>query len=161
MRAVAGLAIVATLVAADQISKFWVETNLPFHQPVELFALLSFYRTYNTGIAFSLFSFIDDWVLTALTVTIIAVVLWLWAKTEPRQKIARLGYAFVIGGALGNLIDRVRLGHVVDFILFHTQDWSFAIFNLADSFITVGAGLIILNEIIEVRRARNSDQTSG
>ena len=67
---------------------------------------------------------------------------------------ARVGFALVIGGAIGNLIDRVRLGHVIDYILFHTPVWSFAVFNLADAFITVGAMLVVLEEFLEARRAR-------
>ena len=58
------------------------------------------------------------------------------------------GYALIIAGALGNLIDRFAYGHVVDFILFYTQTWSFAVFNMADSFITIGAGLVILDELL-------------
>ena len=74
---------------------------------------------------------------------------YLWYKTETKQKLARLGYNFIVAGALGNLIDRIRLGHVIDFISFYVTDlFHFAIFNVADSFITIGAIIIILEEIL-------------
>ena len=67
----------------------------------------------------------------------------------------------VLGGALGNLIDRIVHGHVIDFILLHTANWSFAIFNFADSFITVGAALIVFDEIIEWRRGSGDAAEDG
>ena len=77
-------------------------------------------------------------------------------RTDARQQLARFGFALIIGGAIGNLIDRVWHGYVIDYVLFHLPawNWSFAIFNLADAFITVGAGLVILDEFLEWRRER-------
>jgi signal peptidase II len=152
LRPLPGILLIAMLTIPDQLSKIWVENNLPLHQQIEVLPVFSLFRTHNTGIAFSMLTFLDDWLLTLLTIAIIGAVTLLWARTEPRQFAARLGFAFVIGGALGNLIDRIVYGHVVDFILLHTTNWSFAVFNLADSFITVGAGLIIFNEFNELRR---------
>src|SRR5690606_7442813 len=100
---------------------------------------LALYRTYNTGIAFSMLSSVGDTGLILIVVAVVAFILYLFFRTTPRQVLARTGFALVIGGALGNLIDRVMLGHVIDYILFHTPVWSFAVFNLADAFITVGA----------------------
>jgi signal peptidase II len=76
------------------------------------------------------------------------------ARTDPAQRLARFGFTLIVGGALGNLIDRVWHGHVVDYVLFHLPSWSFAIFNLADAFITVGAVLVVLDEFLVWRRAR-------
>jgi signal peptidase II len=95
-----------------------------------------------------------------LTLCISVFIIWLWSKSEPHQRWARLGYACVLGGAAGNLIDRVVLGHVVDFILVHTQSWSFAVFNFADSFITIGAALIILDEVLDALRHRRKEGAS-
>ncbi len=78
--------------------------------------------------------------------------LFLANRTSDRQVFARIGFALIIGGALGNLIDRAVHGHVIDYILFHTPVWSFAVFNLADAFITVGAGLVLLQEFLDWRR---------
>ena len=71
--------------------------------------------------------------------------------------IAHFGFALIIGGAMGNLIDRFLYGHVIDYFLFHTPGWSFAIFNLADAAITVGAGLVILDELLQWRAGRKAD----
>jgi len=139
--------LAALLVAIDLTVKNWVENNLPFQEPVPVMPFLSWYRTWNEGIAFSFLSFLNDWVLVAFTVLIIVFVVWLWRNTSKDRWVSHIGFAFIFGGAIGNLFDRVFLGHVVDFILVHTQTWSFAVFNLADSFISIGAGLIILDEI--------------
>lgn len=154
MNRIAGALIVIAAVALDQASKYLVETGLPLQEPVPLLPLLSLFRTYNTGIAFSFLSGLDDAALIALTLGISGFIVYLWSRSQPHQHLARLGYAFVLGGAIGNLIDRVRLGHVVDFILVHTQSWSFAVFNFADSFITIGAAIIILDEVLETLRHR-------
>lgn len=161
MTRAAGIALVVLMVALDQAIKYWVETSLPLQQAVEVLPFFALYRTYNTGIAFSFLSGFDDTVLIALTACVMAFVLWLWARSEPSQVFARLGFAFVIGGAIGNLIDRVMLGHVVDYVLLHAGNWSFAVFNLADSFITVGAGLIVLDEILQIMRERRQKCAAG
>jgi signal peptidase II len=150
------IAAAVSAVLVDQISKQWVERTLALHQPVEILPTLSLFRTYNSGIAFSMFARLPDWTLIIFTLAIVAGVAWLWARLETHRNWARFGFALILGGALGNLIDRIVLGHVVDFILFHVHNWSFAVFNLADSFITIGAGLIILDEFLESRRRARS-----
>ncbi|MCB1461773.1 MAG: signal peptidase II [Nitratireductor sp.] len=154
-----GALLIAALLAADQVSKALVEANLPFQTPVPVLPVLSFFRTYNQGIAFSFFSGFSDEVLIALTLAVMVFVIWLWRQAHPDRIWARLGFALVLGGALGNLIDRVVHGHVIDFIMFHTQTWSFAVFNLADSSITVGAVLIAFDELLELRRAAGGQET--
>jgi signal peptidase II len=109
---------------------------------------LALYRTYNTGVAFSMFSWLGDTGVILLSLSVIAFVLFLAWRTSERQVIARIGFSLIMGGAIGNLIDRAIHGHVIDYILFHTPVWSFAIFNLADAFITVGAGLVLLEEFL-------------
>ena len=149
--------IVIVLVLMDQVSKWMVETMLPFQQQVELVPLLSLFRTYNYGVAFSLLEGFGQWPLVTMTILIIGFVIWLWKGLEPNRMLSEFGYAFVIGGAIGNLIDRAWLGKVVDMILFHIDslDFRFAVFNLADTFITIGAIAIILDEVLIWRRARN------
>jgi signal peptidase II len=146
----AGLA--AAAVALDQWIKFLVETGLALQEKVDLLPFLALYRTYNTGVAFSMFSSFGDTGLIALSFFVIAFVLYLASRTMRRQVPARIGFALIIGGAAGNLIDRVIHGHVIDYILFHTPVWSFAIFNLADAFITVGAVLVVADEFFGWRR---------
>lgn len=147
------------LLALDQASKAWVESSLAFQHYVPVMPMLALFRTYNTGIAFSLLAGMPDWALIAITIAIATIVAWLWFHLESHRIWAVMGFALIMGGAIGNLIDRVFRGHVVDFILIHTESWSFAIFNLADSFITVGAGFIILDELLEWRRA--GSKTAG
>jgi signal peptidase II len=138
----------------DQLSKFWVEASLTYREVVPVAPLLSMYRVYNEGIAFSMFDGFEEWGLIALAIVVLIFISMLWQSTEPSRWMSRLGYALIWGGALGNVIDRAFRGHVVDFILVHTESWSFAIFNIADSFITVGAGLVILDEFLAWRRGR-------
>jgi signal peptidase II len=147
----AGLFILL-LIALDQAIKVWVEAALPLQQAVEVIPMFALFRTYNEGIAFSLFSGQSEWVLVGFTALIVGFVLWLWRKTEPDRFFAHLGFALIIGGAIGNLIDRTLYGHVIDYLLFYTDSWSFAVFNLADTFISVGAACIVLDELLALRK---------
>ncbi|CAI2931529.1 signal peptidase II [Aminobacter niigataensis] len=142
-------------VALDQWIKLLVETMLVMHEKVDVLPFLALYRTYNPGIAFSMFSNVGDTGLIVLTGIVIAFVSYLAIRTTPAQIISRFGFALIVGGALGNLIDRTVYGHVIDYILFHTPVWSFAIFNLADVFISVGAALVVLDEFLAWRRSRH------
>lgn len=161
MKALATYGLVtAAAVALDQLIKSWVETGLPLQEKVDLLPFLALYRTYNTGVAFSMFSWLGDRGLMAMSAAVIAFVLYLASRTAPGQVFARLGFALIIGGALGNLIDRAVYGHVIDYVLFHTPVWSFAIFNLADAFITVGAALVVLQEFIAWRREREAQRSA-
>lgn len=145
-------ALALAAAAADQWVKRLVEAGLEEHRMVEVLPFLALYRTHNTGIAFSMLSWLGDKGLVVVALAVIALVLALAWRTRPGQVLARAGFALVLGGAVGNLIDRASLGYVIDYVLFHTPVWSFAIFNLADACITVGAGLVLLQEIIEWRR---------
>lgn len=161
MKPVAVYGIVAALaVALDQWIKVLVEANLVMHEKVDLLPFLALYRTYNTGIAFSMFSNVGDTGLIVLTTVVVAFVTFLAIKTSPAQVISRFGFALIVGGALGNLIDRTVYGHVIDYILFHTPVWSFAIFNLADAFISVGAALVVLDEFLAWRRGRGEPKAT-
>ena len=153
--------VTAVAIVADQWVKYLVESRLPMQEMVELLPFLALFRTYNTGVAFSLFSFVGERGLVAISAGVILFVLYLASRTEPGNRIARLGFALIVGGAFGNIIDRITYGHVVDYILFHTPVWSFAVFNLADALITVGAVLVIVEELLIWRNARKSSGLSG
>jgi len=135
------------LIAIDQLSKYAAEASLPFQQAVSVVPFFSLYRTYNTGIAFSMLDWAGNAGLIVLAIVVICAMLYLWSKVREDQQLAHLGFALVIGGAFGNLIDRMYQGHVIDFLLFHTETWAFAVFNLADAFITIGAIAIVVDEI--------------
>lgn len=146
-------AVVVFAVLLDQLVKRLVEATLPYRELVPVVPMLGLFRTYNRGIAFSFLTGSSIWALMALTAAVIAFVLYLRFRTGKERWLSHLGYALIIGGAIGNMIDRAVLGHVVDYVLFHTATWSFAVFNLADSFITVGAAAVILDEILGTGRA--------
>ncbi|OLY48552.1 signal peptidase II [Bartonella apis] len=142
-------------VGLDQLIKYWVVNTLAVGEEIDLLPFLSLYHARNPGIAFSMLSSVSDWGLIALTFCIICFVIWLWKNAGPEKSLSRFGFLLVIGGAIGNLIDRIRFHYVIDYISFHIDDvFSFAIFNLADSFITVGAVLIVLDELLHWKREK-------
>ncbi len=146
------LILVVVAVLLDQAIKAAVEMWLPFKQAVPVIPMLALYRTYNYGVAFSMLSGMEGWFIVTMRLLVVAFVLWLWRRTSKDRFFAHLGYAMIIAGALGNLVDRLIFGYVIDYVLFHTATWSFAVFNLADSFITIGAGAIILDEILHMKK---------
>ncbi|MBB3592748.1 signal peptidase II [Rhizobium sp. BK529] len=143
------LIFIVVAVILDQIVKIAVDHYLPLQEAVPVIPMLALYRTYNLGVAFSMLSGMDGWFIVGMRLIIVAFVLYLWHRTAKDRWLAHLGYALIIAGAIGNLIDRFAYGHVIDYILFHTETWSFAVFNLADSFITVGAGCVIVDEMLQ------------
>ena len=148
--------LVPLAMALDQWIKWMVEAKLNYEELVPVLPFLGLYRTWNQGVAFSMLAGLPDQFLLVMTALIICFVLYLWRRATAAQIAARIGYALIIGGAFGNLIDRALLGHVVDYVLFHTPVWSFAVFNLADVFISFGAALILLQEFMDWRKSRPS-----
>lgn len=147
------LIFIVLAVVLDQIVKIVVDHTLPLQEMVPVIPMLALYRTYNLGVAFSMLSGMDGWFIVGMRLVIVAFVIWLWHRTAKDRWIAHLGYALIIAGAIGNLVDRFAYGHVIDYILFYTESWSFAVFNLADSFITIGAGCVILDELLLPKKA--------
>lgn len=134
----------------DQITKYWFDNNLSMYERILVVPdLLDWTLAYNTGAAFSFLAGASGWQrwLFTLIAVVVSVVLVVWLKRlKPDETWLAVGLALVLGGALGNLVDRVVFGHVVDFILVHWQDrWRFPAFNIADSAITVGAVLLALD----------------
>ncbi|MEZ2332507.1 signal peptidase II [Mesorhizobium sp. RCC_202] len=150
--------LIVVAIALDQWIKQLVENGLAFQEKVDVLPFLALFRTYNTGIAFSMFASLGDTGLVVIAVLVVAFVLYLATRTPVGHFVARTGFALIIGGALGNLIDRAVYGHVIDYVLFHTPVWSFAVFNLADAFISVGAALIVFDELIGWRREPKPSQ---
>lgn len=155
-------ASVVAAIAADQAVKYAVERYLPFQEPVHVVPSLALYRTYNDGIAFSMLSGLTDFALVVLALAVTGFVIHLWRKTPAERLFAHPGFALILGGAIGNLIDRSVHGYVIDYFLFYVGNWSFAVFNLADAFISVGAAFVVLDEVIDwIRhhRTRKSDES--
>ena len=151
-------ALLIALVAADQLSKWLAERYLPFQEAVDIVPFFSLYLTYNTGVAFSMLASFGRWGLVLLTATITLFMIYLWSRVRPEQTLTRIGFALVVAGAVSNLVDRTLFGHVIDYFLFHTENWAFAVFNLADSFITVGAIAIIADELFNWRKTADTEQ---
>lgn len=159
-RPLTAVIVIVIAVILDQAVKIAVENYLPMEEPMHLLPVLALYRTYNLGVAFSLLSGMErEWII-GMRLVIVTFVIWLWRRTPKDRPFAHIGFALIIAGAIGNLIDGLIYGHVVDYVLFHTQTWSFAVFNLADSFITIGAGLVILDELFGPKKSesKTSDQ---
>jgi len=147
-RPVTAAIVILIAVVLDQAVKLLVEASLPLEQAVPILPFLALYRTYNLGVAFSLLSGMEREVIVGMRILIVAFVLWLWRRTAKDRPFAHIGFALIIAGAIGNLIDGFLYGHVIDYVLFHTASWSFAVFNLADSFISIGAALVIIDELV-------------
>lgn len=141
------LLLSAAIVVLDQVSKLLVLANFSLHESRVLIAgLLNFTLAFNDGAAFSFLQGAGGWQrwFFTLLAVVVSAVLVVWLKRTPRHDWrSALPLALVLGGAIGNVIDRVRLGHVVDFIDVHYGSWSFPAFNVADSAISVGAVLLI------------------
>jgi len=134
----------------DQVSKFYFEDALTLYQQIVVIpGYFSWTLAYNTGAAFSFLAGASGWQrwLFALIAIVVSAVLVIWLKRlQPQESWLAAALALVLGGALGNLVDRVLLGHVVDFILVHWQHrWYFPAFNVADAAITLGAMLLALD----------------
>lgn len=151
--------VVIVGIVLDQAVKWMVESRLNFEELVPVLPFLGLYRTWNFGVAFSSLAGFGPAALIAMTIVIIIFVCWLWSRAGAGKTYARLGFAFIVSGAIGNLIDRALLGHVIDYILFHTPVWSFAVFNLADTLISFGAFFILVQEFADWRGARK--KTTG
>ena len=138
------------IIVLDQLTKWWANTALNFGEQVNVLPFFNLTLVYNTGAAFS---FLADaggwqrWVLSSLSL-VVSVMLTLWILRTPREfKWLAIGLALVLGGAVGNLIDRAFFGYVVDFLDVYYQQWHWPAFNVADSAITVGAGILILETL--------------
>ena len=151
------LGVSVAVLVLDQLSKLWVLRSLPEFRAVPVIdGFWNWYRTYNTGAAFSLLGDAGGWqqyLFSGFAIAISAVLGWWLAKTPRDDWKTALPFALVIGGALGNLIDRLQHGHVVDFIQWHWRDHFWPSFNVADSAIFVAAAILILTSLRQPRKA--------
>ena len=148
------------LLLLDQASKQYMSSILPLCQPgycqsIEILPIFKFTVVHNEGAAFS---FLSDaggwqrWLLVTISIVVSAFVAgWLY-RVYRQEKLLALALAFILGGALGNLVDRALLGYVVDFIVVYYESYYFPAFNIADSAITIGAGFLILDMFINYRK---------
>lgn len=152
------LPLSAVVIVLDQLSKAWIVHHFALYEPHVVLPVLDITLMYNTGAAFSFLSTASGWqrwVFVALAFIVgAAIFVWLRRLNGRTQALLSCSLALILAGALGNVIDRLRIGHVVDFIHAHWNAAYFPAFNLADSAITVGAALLLLDAWRESRGRR-------
>ena len=150
-RFVMWMVVAVAIVIADQVTKWAIVEWIPLYDKVPLNSFINLTHQKNTGAAFSFLAQAGGWqrwffvVLAAGVSAVIAV--WLWRIRNDGQTVLAAGLAMVLGGAIGNLIDRIVLGHVTDFIQVWFGGWAFPSFNVADAGISVGAALLIIDAL--------------
>jgi signal peptidase II len=143
-------------VLLDQLTKIWVAANLPYETPIPIIGnIFSLDYIHNEGAAWSILSGRVGFLLV-ITVLVTVVIAYLLYKTPKDQKLLRFSFALLIAGALGNIIDRVRLGYVIDFLRFP----DFPIFNIADCFVTVSIALIVILTLIDVKKESDAKKAA-
>ena len=139
--------ISALVVLLDQMTKYVVLHNITVDQVVRVFPFLNFTLRFNAGAAFSFLSAASGWqvyLLGGISVVIsVGLVVWL-SRLQRSNLLTAIPLCLILGGALGNLIDRIRFGYVIDFIDFHIRAWHYATFNVADMAVSIGAVLLVL-----------------
>ena len=147
-RFVAWLGLSALVIVLDQITKFMVVGSMRLGANIPVNSFFDLVFIHNKGAAFSFLAHEDGWQKVFFIVLALGVCTWmgflLWRHAA--EKIAPLAFALIIGGALGNVIDRVLYGAVVDFLYFHVASYGWPAFNLADSAITLGVGLMLVEQ---------------
>ena len=150
------LAWAIVILIADQVTKTLILNNYRLGDSTFITSFFNIVRAHNTGAAFS---FLADaggwqrWLFTGIGVAATIFIVW-QLRAHPGQKLFSFALSSILGGAVGNVVDRLMHGYVVDFLQFHYAGWYFPSFNLADSAITVGAACLILDELLRERRER-------
>lgn len=146
--------IAVVVVILDQLTKYIASTSLEMHQPIAVMPMFNWTLMHNTGAAFS---FLDDaggwqrWFFAVIAVVVSAVIV-LWIKRlQQHEKWQAAALALILGGAIGNVIDRILLGYVVDFIDIYYESSHWPAFNIADSAIFIGVAMLIIESIREYR----------
>ena len=139
------------VLALDQSSKKLAQNLLNYAEPVQLFSWFDFTLHYNRGAAFSILSDAGGWqrwFLSAIAIMVSGIlIVWLYTLRSSKG-ILPIGLSLILGGALGNVWDRIQLGYVVDFVSVHLNEWYFPTFNVADAGISIGVALILLDEFL-------------
>jgi len=150
------LAIALIIIVADQITKTLIVDAFALGESRTITSFFNLVRVHNSGAAFSFLAGASGWqrwFFVGLGAAAAVFIVWMLSR-HGGQKLFSWALALILGGALGNVIDRLLHGHVVDFIQVHHSGWYFPSFNVADSAISIGAACLILDEILRVRRSR-------
>jgi signal peptidase II len=150
--------LAASMLVLDQLVKAVIHARMVVHQSIYVLPVLDIVHARNLGAAFSFLARAGGWQrwgFTIFAVLVSGVILWTLRRTQAAgQRLQCAGLMLIVSGALGNAIDRIRHGYVVDFVAVHWKDAYFPAFNVADSCITIGAGMIILDALLQWRRER-------
>ena len=141
------------IILLDQLTKILVLNNIPEHTVVSVMPCFNLLLTFNKGVSFSLLasdSKYAPYLLSAFAVGV-SICLLYWLKKE-KDKLSRFGLALILGGAIGNVIDRIRFGGVVDFLDFYIGDYHWPAFNVADSAICIGVAFILIRSIFRGKK---------
>ena len=150
------VALAAVVVLIDQLTKLGIERAFDYGDVKPVTSFFNLVLTYNKGAAFSFLASASGWqahFLTGVGIAASLFILYLLGR-HGDQKLFSLALAMILGGAVGNVIDRLAYGHVIDFLDFHAGGWHWPAFNMADSAIVGGALLLVLDELLRVRRAK-------
>ena len=148
------LAWAVVILVADQVTKTLILNHYRLGDGTLITSFFNIVRAHNTGAAFS---FLADaggwqrWLFTGIGVAATVFIVW-QLRAHPGQKLFAFSLSSILGGAVGNVVDRLQHGYVVDFLDFHLQGWHFPAFNVADTAITIGAACLILDELLRVRK---------
>jgi len=149
-----GLALI--ILIADQLTKVMILGYYRLGDSTTITSFFNIVRAHNTGAAFSFLAAASGWqrwLFTGIGVAATLFILWL-LRSHSGQKLFAFSLACILGGAVGNVVDRLLHGYVVDFLQFHWRNWYFPAFNVADAAITIGAVCLILDELLRVGRSR-------
>lgn len=150
------LALSAAVVGFDQWTKQLVERSMQLYEARYCLPVFNIVRAHNRGAAFSMFdgaSGWQRWAFSALAAVVSAALITWLARLDRRQNLMGISLALILAGAVGNVIDRLRLGYVVDFLQVHWHQHYFAAFNVADSAITIGAAYLLFDGLLAARRS--------
>lgn len=151
-----GLCVAVAVLIADQATKFWIMNDVLAEKAMIVFTpFFSLVRAWNTGVSFSMF---NNWgvsgvIILSLVAFVIIAFLFNWLRKE-NNRLIQVALGFIIGGALGNVIDRVRLGAVFDFLDFSFGGYHWPAFNVADSFICIGAVIVIVHGLFSKNKVQ-------
>lgn len=154
--------LATVVVIFDQLTKYIASSSLEMYQPIAVMPMFNWTLMHNTGAAFSFLANEGGWQrwFFAVIAVVVSVVIVLWIKRlEQHEKWQAIALALILGGAIGNVIDRIWLGYVVDFIQVYYQQWYWPAFNVADSAITVGVAMIIIDSIREHLTERKNNKS--
>ena len=150
------LSLALLVLVIDQLTKWLIVGQFVLGDSRTVTGFFNLVRAHNSGAAFSFLAQAGGWqrwLFTGIGVLASALMIWM-LRAHPGQKLFGFAISFILGGAIGNVIDRLVHGYVVDFLDFHWAGWHFPAFNAADSAITLGAACLLLDELLRVKRSR-------